>query len=104
VRTAPRKSLLVNLGWMTALLLVVAVGYSLSYAPAYRWKYGADTAGALGIPIDPEMPVFRPVEWMIDKSPLRSMLLAWSDVWGVGSSFRRDTELRVRVDPRSAGP
>lgn len=52
--------------------------YVLSYAPVYR----------LGKPlgfsrIDQPSTIYRPVEWMIDNTPLAEPLFRWANCWGV---------------------
>jgi hypothetical protein len=65
---------------------LILLAYVLSYAPMYRLAFGGQTyvlpdGGPLGI--------YRPVDWMIDREPLRRPLLSWANVCGVGSSFSR---------------
>ena len=82
----PRKPLLVNLAWATALVLLVAVGYVLSYAPVYRWQVGPDVDGFRIL----QMSGYGPVEWLMDNTALSKPLLWWGDVWGVGEKLRLD--------------
>jgi len=37
---------------------------------------------------------YKPVEWLIDETPLREPLFWWADVWGVGDDVRRLARLR----------
>lgn len=76
--------------------------YVLSYAPAIRYSYGPDfnlyikNGSAM---IDPPMSwirtnVYVPVEWLIDKTPLRRPLLLWADLWNVRRSVEFVSECR----------
>ena len=54
---------------------ILLASYALSYAPAYTLA----NEGQWNVPLH----IFRPVEWAIDKTPLRHPLLAWAALWGV---------------------
>ena len=55
-----------------AVLLLV---YVLSYAPVERLQ--------MSMPLHLPNGVHRPVEWLIDYTPLRKPLFVWADVWGI---------------------
>jgi hypothetical protein len=127
--TKPRKPLLVNLTWATAALLSLAVLYVLSYAPAFRLKYGNSVPTSMpmvthlvslsppedvlitAIPPPSEfiptvtlpdprwqwlpLSCYRPVEWLIDQTPLREPLFQWAGLFGVEDSFRNAAEQRA---------
>lgn len=72
--------------------------YVLSYAPVVRMIGGWDTVlgtdgfgnpAILRAPIySDDLPAYRPVEWLIDHTPMREPLLWWADICGVGRPFR----------------
>ena len=125
----PRKPLLVNLTWATAALLSLAMLYVLSYAPAYRLKYGRYVPPAMPVvthllslsppeeipittiipPASEVIPIvtvpdsrwqwlplscYRPVEWLIDHTPLREPLFQWAGLFSVEDSFRNAADQR----------
>jgi hypothetical protein len=58
----------------------VLVVYMLSYAPVYRIlrpRYRGPV-------------IYRPVEWLIDRTPLGGPLLLWSVLWGVRDEMETD--------------
>lgn len=61
-----------------ALLVLLPLVYVLSYAPAYRIGKPAGWSR-----IDCQSAVYRPVEWLIDNTPLDEPLYRWADLWGV---------------------
>lgn len=63
VTAKPRKPVLVNLSWAGVLLLAPPLLYVLSYLMAVR------LSGTT------EMAAYRPVEWLIDETPLRRPIL-----------------------------
>ncbi len=67
-----------------AAILIVFV-YPLSYAPVYRLWVGTDTRRMVSRPASAlDEIVYWPVTHiLIDRTPLRRPLLAWSDLWGV---------------------
>ncbi len=80
---------------VTITLLAV---YPLSYAPVLRmvgpWKshgpisVGSPStyfvSGTLHLPVDGrELPVYQPIDWLIDETPLREPLLDWAELWGL---------------------
>lgn len=62
-------------------LLVAFTIYLMSYAPLLKWT------------ADPEFPIFRssaffrPAEWITLHTPLRPVLLKWSEIVGAGPEF-----------------
>jgi hypothetical protein len=65
------------------------VAYVLSYAPVYRYFAENVEAEPRGV-----WRVYVPVNWLIDRTPLRGPLLAWADLWGVGFEFDSASEAR----------
>jgi len=66
-------------------LLVVAallLGYLLSYAPVYRLTKPAGWSS-----VDRSLVVYRPVDWLIDNTPLDEPLYRWAGCWGVRGDF-----------------
>jgi hypothetical protein len=68
--TSPRKPLLVNLAWAAALVLLLAVGYVLSYPIALRLVWSID------------IPAYRPVQYLIDRTPFSTPIIWWSRLCG----------------------
>jgi len=68
--------------------IVAFVVYPLSYAPIHRAVRGHDTVGVLDLPKPLFWGAYQPVDFLIDRTWVRSPLLRWSDVWGVGEQFR----------------
>jgi hypothetical protein len=97
----PRKPLPANLAWATALIILLFSGYVLSYAPAYRYTYGPDGANPDFFfepfrSAEQPMPLlFRPVEWLMDNSPLDRVLVRWAALWRVARDVRYDSNLRI---------
>lgn len=83
--TAPRKPLLVNLAWTVALVIGLPTVYVLSYAPVFS---------LVSDPWASRIPAYRPVDWLIDNTPLRPLLFRWADLWGVGDDFRFNHDWR----------
>ena len=84
----PRKPPLVNLTLVGVLVLPVL--YVLSYAPVVRWKYDRlpATDQFVGRPIDgSDLPLYAPVDWLIDHTPLERPLFWWAGVWGMRQQF-----------------
>jgi len=72
-----------------AAVVILFVVYVLSYAPAVR-LYGPTTTIHRTVRITivnsvdgGQLPVYRPVDFLIDRTPLRRPMLAWAGVWGV---------------------
>mgnify|MGYP006969365024 FL=1 len=82
--------------WLLALVLL-GVAYVLSYAPVVKLKepHSGNRLGAYLFPIDgSELPVYRPVDYLIDETPLREPLLMWADLWSVRETFEFASALR----------
>lgn len=83
------------------ILLLLAVFYVLSYAPAYRLQLW-DIDGLNSFQSVPDQlfieqksaGVYAPVVWMIDKTPLREPLLTWAAAWGVRRHLESDAAVR----------
>jgi len=72
----------------TVILLLLLLAYVLSYAPAVRF-------GLESPPFDYSIAAYKPVEWLIDETPLRRPLFLWTDVWGVRDEVFRNSRLRT---------
>ena len=79
-----RRLLLVNLAWSTALVIVLAVGYVLSYPFALKHIGRYD------------IPAYRPVQYLIDKTSFGRPMPRWGALCGLredavlnASSYRR---------------
>lgn len=86
--TAPRqKPVLANSGVVGELLLLLSPVYVLSYAPAMSVMIRRDPTVPFRAGFD--SPAFyRPVDWLIDHTPLSGPMFVWADCWGV----REDVE------------
>ncbi len=86
-RTPSLTSLIALVLIMTPLLYVV------SYAPVVRWNRGVDApdsyfwasggVGEFGVYESVDYPLYKPVDWLIDETPLSKPLLWWAELWGV---------------------
>ena len=77
--------------WAAALLLGV-VAYPLSYAPVVKLRIGSanehvGTPWKMTIADGNELPVYRPVDWLIDRTPLKTPMFLWARLWGVRAEF-----------------
>lgn len=65
-------------------LIVFIVAYVLSYAPVYRvCGFGPVSRGGRLVGYAPDhVPFYRPVEWLMDNTPLSGPLYKWGGVWG----------------------
>lgn len=78
---------------------VILLLYVLSYAPYLRARFGPDLPDIL-VPhfrqLDSaSVPMYRPFEWMIDRTPMKKPLMAWARFWRVNNkteeySLRRE--------------
>jgi hypothetical protein len=80
----------VNLAWVVALLLPVL--YVLSYAPVYSVVRQNTNAMA---PYGASWVIYRPVDWLIDHTPLDGPLLTWANLWGVRMQFEIAADARA---------
>jgi hypothetical protein len=95
---------------------LVVIVYPLSYAPVVRWKATAIDANRFkGGPsytsyivihsIDSStLPAYRPVDWLIDNTPLDRPLFAWARALGVGTEFEYSKAARTGFISRSVIP
>jgi hypothetical protein len=97
----PRKPLLVNLSCLAGLLLLL---YPLCYAPVLRFwggtTYTDDPVWESFLPqVDyadgRRYPPFRPIDWLIDHTPLRHPLFWWAGLWGVRDDFESSRQERT---------
>ncbi len=110
--TPPRKPMLLNI--VLAVVLLGIPVYVLSYAPVVRFRvaiaerfwasdyrtgedfltYDVIAAGQVWS--------YRPVDWLIDNTPLVTPLLWWADLWGVQPEF--EACYLERYERRDAAP
>lgn len=91
-----------HFGPAVGILLGLAVMYVVSYAPVCRLVRGADVHYhtpdqriVFARPLN--WNIYRPVEWVMDRTPLSRPLCWWGDVWGCGSSMRAYSSGRIEV-------
>ena len=82
-RRKPRKPLLINLLWAAVLGVVLFVVYAMSYPVAVRL-----TSSTV-------LPAYRPVEWLIDNTPVREPMFRWAEFCGVRDGLEWEYFLRV---------
>ena len=87
----PRRHFRMIVAGVVGLLLLPV--YVLSYAPAVR--FGLDQEFVVYSSPDitcseasGSIAAYKPVEWLIDETPLREPLFWWADVCGVGGDVR----------------
>jgi hypothetical protein len=70
--------------------------YVLSYAPLYRYAFGADQRLNGDTLRDRRawQDAFIPVEWLMDRRLLREPFLRWSEAWGVRRNMEREQLVR----------
>lgn len=89
------RTLLPNVVLATVMLGIPL--YVLSYAPVARSSMSS--SGMMWVD-GQHVPAYRPLDWIIDNTPLRRPLLWWAGMWGVRDAFelssliRRETMLR----------
>jgi hypothetical protein len=96
-------------GSIVSLFFIVLL-YPLSYAPVAKlWitvrGYQASSqlsrasgrhVGYLIIAVDEDdLPIYRPVDWLIDHTPLRTPLLIWAEMWGM--RYKMENAARFRI-------
>ena len=84
-----------------AVVMIAGLGYVLSYAPMVKikggWAYGNGTI-TVSVPFDGDrLPFYRPLDWVIDSTPLKAPLFIWAGQWGVRDIFERAHGLRDLV-------
>lgn len=84
-RTKPSLTSLVAFGF--CLLPIV---YVLSYAPIVRFSEGPDR----WFEVKEDYPLYHPVDWLIEQTPVREPFLGWAGIWGVRDRFQWAMELR----------
>jgi hypothetical protein len=76
---------------VAAVVLFLVSVYALSYAPAFRLV----RAGNIHAPVDWWI-VYRPMEWLIDETPLQTPLFVWARYCRVHDEMEVDTVIRRR--------
>jgi hypothetical protein len=100
--------------WAAAAICCMAVAYPLSYAPVVRWeserlnaelyRNGVSFFGTID---GADLPAYKPIDWLIDNTPLDAPLFAWARVWGVAFEFETGSLIRqngnhaplIMIDP-----
>lgn len=103
-RRIVRRAVMVLAG--VALLVVL---YASSYAPYLRWR-GPATLKTVRAPgrhgsvmligyaayqDGEQLPMYRPVDWVIDETALRMPLFAWARFWSVEDVMRKSSQERL---------
>jgi hypothetical protein len=86
----PRKPWLANL-LLTGALPVLVCAYVFSYPIAMRYYPS------------PDLLAYRPVQWLIDETPLRAPIYAWSRVCGTEAKVRTSSSFRLLGGERREG-
>lgn len=87
-------------------VLAIAIVYVLSYGPYLACRYECPIPMAIGrfhpyYDMNDEYFactthfVYQPVEYLIDSTCLRDLLIAWSDVWGARDKTENDSIFRT---------
>ncbi len=79
---------------LATLLLLPAV-YVLSYAPVYRVQFGSSDNNNWHELGANRIPGYQPVEWMIDETMFRELLLWWSGLCGVREGVSSASRIRI---------
>ena len=80
-----------------AICCCTLIAYPLSYAPLVRIKVERHGTG-WGSPLfydGRDMPVYQPIDWLIDNTPLDKPMFGWACLWGVESEFQMGALLRL---------
>ena len=98
----------------TAICCLVAVAYPLSYAPVLKFEKKRRVAELQSVHGDDRdfniafvwyyvetestiASLYKPIDWLIDNTPLDKTLLAWARRWGVGLEFEMGRQLSPNV-------
>ena len=73
--------------WVATFFAALPVLYVLSYAPYVRCFGGLLVPGHHGPVGGGEIAIYRPVDWIIDNTPLREPLMKWAESNGVHNDF-----------------
>jgi hypothetical protein len=78
------------IGWPSAVilaLLALSLLYVLSYAPVVRWTARRTDPARETLFDGDDFPVYRPLDWLIYHTPLRTPLFAWASLFGAREQF-----------------
>ena len=78
--------------WAVTTICCLAIAYPLSYAPVVRWER---ERGGSGMIDGSRLPAYRPIDRLIDNSPLGRPLFLWARLWGVEQDFRSAMFIRM---------
>ena len=89
--------------WPAVATLLLFASYPLSYAPYLRWRFGGDivTGGDVFVHSDSgdhSILMYAPVEFLIDRTPFRPLLIHWAELWGVSGKTWVDSNSRGFAD------
>jgi hypothetical protein len=73
-------------------LFVLPLAYVLSYAPAVRF------CGRFPLADGSAYPPYKPVDWLIDNTPLQEPFFYWAGIWGVREEFESRHVARIIFD------
>jgi hypothetical protein len=93
-----RRPLLVNLAWAVVVVVLIGIGYVLSYAPVVKFMVWRDPSLSLWID-SRKLPIYKPVDWIIDNTPMYRPLFWWASLWGVGDDFEVMHDTRAIFSP-----
>ncbi len=83
-------------------LLFLGISYCLSY-PAYVRHLIVTAPCSCIADLDGQtLPFYRPVDWLIDHTPIRRPMLAWAQFCGVGDDFTFESLEREYARDRMA--
>lgn len=98
-----RKQNRPSLTSLVAFVMLTSTLYVLSYAPYSRVRYGPSSeAFSYAWDYSPHEAGYRPVEWLIDRTPARKPLLRWAQIWSVEHRMARDSASRRNWSEQSA--
>jgi hypothetical protein len=96
-----RRSILTNSVLCALASIVLLTVYVLSYAPVVRYVKARQPPDPyrLCVADGRDLPLYAPVDWFIDKTPLETPLMHWAELWGVEGDFALAQLLRKGCIP-----
>ncbi|MFO0919823.1 MAG: hypothetical protein U0872_16105 [Planctomycetaceae bacterium] len=87
---------------MVGLIFLMPSGYLLSFAPMV--KFNPDRSNCFGFSTVHSWQFYRPANWVIDNTILKSPLMQWANLWGVERQFTHPFRRmsRGKTTPRAA--
>ena len=87
--------------WTMIVVTLLVLAYPLSYAPVVRFHKEREAEVWLAARISSDfsfgfvyLPAYRPIDWLVDNTPLHEPLMAWARLWGVEYEFEMGWHLR----------